>query len=196
MLRRRFLRLSLALVAAGWLAGCTSPQTLQLDPKHSAAVPVAGNGQAVSVIAADGRDGEVIGTRTGSAMSTATITVHAHELMPKLQREAERAVQEMGFTPTTQRAEGRPHLTLTLDHLGYERGKSRPVIGESRLEAVLVAEATNGGTTYTGTYTSRRTQSYAVRPDQESNTRMVNDLLVDGLNRAFRDPELGRVLAR
>ncbi|MDY7115714.1 YajG family lipoprotein [Halomonas sp. SSL-5] len=196
MLRRRFVRLSLALVATGWLAGCAAPQTLQLDPRRSAEVPVTGSGQAVTVIAADGRDSEVIGTRTGSAMSTATITVYAHELMPGLQREAERAVREMGFAPTTQRAEGRPSLTLTLDHLGYARGQSRPVIGEARMEAVLVAEATNGGNTYTGTYTSRRTQSFAVRPDQEANSRMVNELLSDGLDRAFRDPELGRLLAR
>lgn len=196
MLRRCFLRLTLALAATGWLAGCSAPQTLQLDPTRSAAVPVTGSGQSVTVIAADGRDSDVIGTRTGSAMSTATITAYAHELMPKLQREAERAVREMGFAPTTQRAEGRPSLILTLDHLGYERGKSRPVIGESRLEAVFVAEAINGGTTYTGTYTSRRTQSYAVKPSQRANTRMVNELLIDGLNRAFRDPELGRLLAR
>ncbi|MEQ5801363.1 YajG family lipoprotein [Halomonas sp. H10-9-1] len=196
MLRRRFLRLSLALVATGWLAGCAAPQTLQLDPQRSAEVPVTGSGQSVTVIAADGRDSEVIGTRTGSAMSTATITVYAHELIPRLQREAERAVREMGFAPTTQRAEGRPSLILTLDHLGYGRGQSRPVVGEARLEAVLVAEATNGGNTYTGTYTSRRTQSFAVRPDQEANARMVNELLSDGLDRAFRDPELGRLLAR
>ncbi|MDN3520426.1 YajG family lipoprotein [Halomonas ramblicola] len=196
MQRRRFLRLSAALLAAGWLAGCAAPQTLQLDPRRSAEVPATGNGQAVTVTAVDGRDGEVIGTRTGSAMSTATITVHAHELVPKLQREAERAVREMGFEPTTERAEGRPSLTLTLDHLGYGRGESRPVIDEARIEAVFVAEAVNGGNTYTGTYTSRRTQSYALRPDQDANTRMVNELLSDGLDRAFRDPELGRLLAR
>ncbi|NWN82501.1 MAG: hypothetical protein HLX48_05860 [Halomonas sp.] len=196
MLRRRLLRLALTLIAAGWLAGCAAPQTLQLDPKRSTQVPVAGSGQSVTVIAADGRDSDVIGTRTGSAMSTATITVYAHDLMPKLQQEAERAVRDMGFTPTTQRAEGRPSLVLTLDHLGYERGKSQPVIGEARLEAVYVAEAINGGTTYTGTYTSRRTQGYAVKPSQKANTRMVNDLLADGLDRAFRDPELGRLLAR
>ncbi|MFY0991424.1 YajG family lipoprotein [Halomonas sp. C05BenzN] len=196
MHRRHLLRLSAALFTGLWLAGCASPHYLQLDPKRTAEVPRTGSGQPITVVAMDGRDSEVIGTRGGSAMSTATITVNAHELMPRLQAEAERAVREMGFSPTTEQAEGRPRLTLTLEHLGYERGESRPVIGEARLEAVFVAEAVNGGNTYTGTYTSRRTQSFAVRPDRDTNTRMVNDLLSDGLDRAFRDPELGRLLAR
>ncbi|MGO1888704.1 MAG: YajG family lipoprotein, partial [Halomonas sp.] len=56
--------------------------------------------------------------------------------------------------------------------------------------------AQNKGTTYTGTYTSRRTQGYALKPDAESNARMLSDLLSDGMNRAFSDPELGRLLAR
>ncbi|MCH4565227.1 YajG family lipoprotein [Halomonas sp. EGI 63088] len=196
MRRRHLLRLSAVLLAGLWLAGCASPHYLQLNPKRSAAVPQTGSGQQITVVAVDGRDSEVIGTRSGSAMSTATITVSAHELVPRLQDEAERAVREMGFTPTTERAQGRPSLTLTLDHLGYGRGQSRPVIDEARLEAVFIAEAVNGGNTYTGTYTSRRTQSFALRPDRDTNTRMVNDLLSDGLDRAFRDPELGRLLAR
>lgn len=201
MQRRRhlgslFARLAAGLLAAGLLTACASPHYLQLSPQRSAEVPVTGSGQAVTVIAVDGRDSEVIGTRTGSAMSTSTITAEAHELVPHLQREAERAVRDMGFSPTTEGAADRPSLTLTLDHLGYERGQSRAVIDEARLEAVFIAEARNGGNTYTGTYTSRRTQSYAVRPDRDTNTRMLNDLLSDGLNRAFRDPDLGQLLAR
>lgn len=196
MRRRSFLRLSAVLLAGLWLAGCASPHHLQLNPKRSVAAPQTGSGQQITVVAVDGRDSEVIGTRSGSAMSTSTITVSAHELVPRLQAEAERAVREMGFNPTTESAQGRPSLTLTLDHLGYERGQSRPVIDEARLEAVFVAEGVNGGNTYTGTYTSRRTQSFAVRPDRDTNTRMLNDLLSDGLDRAFRDAELGRLLAR
>lgn len=195
MLRRHFL-LSVTLLAGLWLAGCSSPHYLQPDPRRSADVPASGSGQLVTVFAVDGRDSEVVGTRTGSAMSTSFISVDQQQLLPRLQAEAERAVRDMGFNPTTERAPGRPSLTLTLEHLGYERGQSRPIIDEARLEAVFVAEASNGGNAYTGTYTSRRTQSYAVRPGQAANARMINDLLSDGLNRAFRDPELGLLLAR
>jgi uncharacterized lipoprotein len=196
MNRRHALRAAAVLLATALLAGCASPHYLQLSPKRSVPVPQAGSGQAVTVAAVDERDGDVIGTRTGSAMSTAVITVSARELVPQLQREAERAVRDMGFSPTTQPGNGHPSLTLTMLHLGYERGESRPVIDEARLEAVLEVKVSNEGNTYTGTYTSRRTQSYALRPDRDANTRMLNDLIGDALDRAFSDPELARMLAR
>ena len=197
MLRRHFLRISGVLLASAWLVGCTSPQYLQLSPERSAQVPQVGSGQQVTVIAQDGRDSDIIGNRAGGGMSTAHITVSSHELIPRLQEEAERAVRDMGFSPTTEQAEGRPSLTLELASLNYARGDSgQPLVDEARLEGVFRAIAQNKGTTYTGTYTSRRTQGYALKPDADSNTRMLSDLLSDGMNRAFSDPELGRLLAR
>ncbi|MCA8866204.1 MULTISPECIES: YajG family lipoprotein [unclassified Halomonas] len=197
MLRRHFLRISGVLLASAWLAGCASPQYLQLSPQRSAEVPQVGSGQQVTVIAQDGRESDIIGNRAGGGMSTAHITVSSHELIPRLQEEAERAVRDMGFSPTTEQAEGRPSLTLELASLNYARGDSgQPLVDEARLEGVFRAIAKNKGTTYTGTYTSRRTQGYALKPDADSNTRMLSDLVSDGLNRAFSDPELGRLLAR
>ncbi|MDQ7732784.1 YajG family lipoprotein [Halomonas sp. SpR1] len=197
MLRRHFLRISGVLLASAWLAGCASPQYLQLSPQRSAQVPQVGSGQQVTVIAQDGRESDIIGNRAGGGMSTAHITVSSHELIPRLQEEAERAVRDMGFSPTTEQAQGRPSLTLELASLNYARGDSgQPLVDEARLEGVFRAIAQNKGTTYTGTYTSRRTQGYALKPDADSNTRMLSDLVSDGLNRVFSDPELGRLLAR
>ncbi|MBT2770691.1 hypothetical protein J7J47_00400 [Halomonas sp. ISL-60] len=197
MLRRHFLRISGVLLASAWLAGCASPQYLQLSPERSAQVPQVGSGQQVTVIAQDGRESDIIGNRAGGGMSTAHITVSSHELIPRLQEEAERAVRDMGFSPTTEQAQGRPSLTLELASLNYARGDSgQPLVDEARLEGVFRAIAQNKGTTYTGTYTSRRTQGYALKPDADSNTRMLSDLLSDGMNRVFSDPELGRLLAR
>jgi uncharacterized lipoprotein len=197
MRRRHFLQLSCALLVSALLAGCASPQHLQLNPQRSANVPQMGSGQQVTVMAADSRESEVIGTRTGTSMSTAQITVSSHELMPKLQAEAERAVRDMGFSPTREAVQGRPSITLELSSLNYAKGESgQPLIDEARIEGVFRAVAQNKGTTYTGTYTSRRTQGYAFKPGRDANTRMLNDLLSDGLNRAFSDPELGRLLAR
>lgn len=192
----RFLSVVVTLGTALLLSACSSPHNLQPVPQRSVNVPVSGHGQQVSVIAVDGRESETLGTRSGSAGSTATISVAAHEIVPRLQTEAERAVREMGFTPTAAPISGGPSLTLTLKRLSYERGESRPVVDEARLESVLEAVAVNGGETYTGTYTSRRVQTYAVPPDKDENTRMVQDLLSDGLNRAFADPALGQLLAR
>ncbi|TVP49265.1 MAG: hypothetical protein EA345_07205 [Halomonas sp.] len=197
MLRRHFLRISGVLLASAWLAGCASPQYLQLSPERSADVPQVGSGQQVTVIAQDGRESDIIGNRAGGGMSTAHITVSSHELIPRLQEEAERAVRDMGFSPTREQAEGRPSLTLELASLNYARGDSgQPLVDEARLEGVLRAIAQNRGTTYTGTYTSRRTQGYAVRPGSDANSRMLSDLLSDAMNRAFSDRELGNLLAR
>ncbi|AVI62872.1 YajG family lipoprotein [Halomonas sp. GFAJ-1] len=197
MRRRHFLRFSGALLAGVLLAGCASPQYLQLSPERSTNVPQTGSGQQVTVIAADARSSEVIGTRSGGTMSTAQITVNSHELIPRLQAEAERAVRDMGFNPTREAAQGRPTLKLELASLNYARGDSgQPLVDEARIEGVFRAIAENKGSTYTGTYTSRRTQGYAIKPGEDANTRMLNDLLSDGLNRAFSDPELGRLLAR
>ncbi|WP_346797569.1 YajG family lipoprotein [Halomonas sp. Bachu 37] len=197
MLRRQFLKMSGILLASAWLAGCASPHYLQLNPQRSAAVPQAGQGQQVTVIAQDGRATEVIGSRSGQSMATSQIIVHSHELIPRLQEQAQRAVRDMGFSPTTEPAAGRPSLTLVLESLAYRKGDSgQPLVDEARLEAVFRAEAKNQGTTYTGTYTSRRTQGYALKPDRDANTRMLNDLLSDALNRAFSDPELANLLAR
>ncbi|WP_083002465.1 YajG family lipoprotein [Halomonas sp. GT] len=197
MRRRHFLYLSGALLTSVLLVGCASPQYLQLSPERSASVPQTGSGQQVTVITADARESEVIGTRSGGSMSTAQITVSSHELIPQLQAEAERAVRDMGFTPTRDAAQGRPSVTLELASLNYAKGDSgQPLIDEARIEGVFRAIAQNKGTTYTGTYTSRRTQGYAIKPGEDANTRMLNDLLSDGLNRAFSDPELGRLLAR
>ena len=197
MRRRHFLRASAALLATVLLAGCASPQYLQLNPTRSANVPQTGSGQQVTVVAVDARPSEVIGTRAGGSMSTAQITVNSHELIPQLQAEAERAARDMGFTPTREAAQDRPSLTLELASLHYGRGDSgQPLIDEARIEGGFRAIAQNQGTTYTGTYTSRRTQGYAIKPGEDANTRMLNDLLSDGLNRAFSDPELGQLLAR
>ncbi|WP_075881659.1 YajG family lipoprotein [Vreelandella massiliensis] len=193
----RGIQLLCALLASLWLAGCASPHYLTLSPTRSVDVPQTGQGQSVTVIAQDGRESDVIGRRSHTGMSTATITVSSHELIPRLQQEAERAVRDMGFSPTTEEAEGRPLLILELARLDYLHGdSSQPVLDEARLEGVFRAIAQHKGTTYTGTYTSRRTQSFAVKPGEAANTRMLNDLLSDGLNRAFSDRDLAKLLAR
>ncbi|GHC36730.1 YajG family lipoprotein [Aidingimonas halophila] len=185
--------LALALILVG---GCASPHYLEADPRVGGDLPRNGNGEEVTVNVVDDRESEVLGTRSGAANASATVTVYAHELVPKLQEQAELAVQRMGFSPTREAAEGRPSLTLTLKRLGYGRGASQPMLGSARLEAVFLAKAVNGRQTYTGTYTSRRDQSYVIRPGEEANTEMVNEVLSNALDRAFRDQELGRLLAR
>ncbi|HET8789812.1 MAG TPA: YajG family lipoprotein [Modicisalibacter sp.] len=197
------MRISRVVARVGWLmgallilAGCQNPQYLQVEPKLTQNVPRVGNGQSVTVNVVDGRESDVLGTRDGVAMSTSTITVEAYTLIPQLQAQAEAALQQMGFSPTTQSAEGRPSLTLTLTQLDYQEADAQLILDEAQLVARLRAVVENQNTIYTGKYTSKRTQSYALTPDAEKNTKMVSELLSDALNRTFSDPQIGNLLAR
>lgn len=193
---RRFALLTcLAITVA--ISGCASPHHLQPAPKRSAEVPVVGQGQTVTVKAVYEPQSNIIGTRTGNAMSTSTISIEPAQLRASLQAEGERAVRDMGFTPTAASSANGPQLTLTLDTLGYGRGTGRALVDEASIQAVLIAEAVNQGLTYTGTYTVTRNQRFAVgmRPSKRSNRQMIETLLADALNRAFSDPELAGTLA-
>lgn len=197
-MQRRFFLRGLSVVLAGlWLGGCAGPHYLSVTPQRSAPLARVGSGEEIAVFAQDGRDSDVIGHRSGGGMSTSQIIASSHVLIPALQREARRAVRDMGFTPVTEKAEGRPTLTLELARLRYAQADgANPGIDEARLEGVLRAIVQNDATTYTGTYTARRTQAYAFKPGSAKNTEMLNTLLGSALDRAFSDPELGRLLAR
>jgi len=179
------------------MAGCaSSPQYIQAAPKVSGDLPESGNGQPVTLTVVDGRESDVLGSRSGAVMGTDTITLPTANVLPQLESQAEYALRQMGFTPTGDRDAQRPRLTMTLKRLDYAHDNSQPLLGEAELEAVFEAEAQNGGESYVGRYTSRRNQSYALRPNQEDNTQMINELLSDGLDRAFGDPAMGQLLAR
>ena len=187
----------------GWLlaivliAGCaSSPHYLQTSPKVSGNLPQVGSGQSVTVTVVDGRESDVLGTRSGAAMASDTITVEAYDVIPKLQAQAEAALSRMGFNPTSQAAAGRPSMTLTLAQLSYEKADAEPVINKAQLLARLRAEVTNDRLIYTGTYTAKREQTYAIVPSREANTEMVNDVLSRALARTFNDPQIGQLLAR
>lgn len=179
------------------LAGCAqSPHYLQVDPEIGQNLPRTGSGQSVTVNVVDGRDSDVMGTRSGAAMSSAIITVEAHNLIPKLQKQAEEALTQMGFNPTTQPAEGQPSMTLTLTQLNYAQDDAYPLIDKALLLARFSAEVVNDRKTYTGIYTAKREQTYAMKPRRETNARMVTELLSSALDRTFSDPKVGNLLAR
>lgn len=180
------------------IGGCAqSPQILQVKPDVGASLPRTGNGQAVAVTVVDGRHSDVLGTRSGEPASTSTIRVPAHDVIPKLQAQAENALRRMGYAPTRENSQDMPRLVLTLADLQYTPADAEaPLLDAVQLQAVLRAEISNDGGTYTGTYTAKRKQSFAIKPDWETNNRMVSDLLSNALQRAFNDPGLSRQLQR
>ncbi len=188
------LLLGLCIAAGLTLAGCAhSPQQLSPQPVVTAALTPVGQGQAVVVRVVDGRSSPVLGTRGGTYPETSTISVSQQDLLPRLQGQAEAAVRLLGFTPTPN-AYNAPQLTLTLTDLRYQSPKDSSYVTEATISANLRADVQNSVRRYSGRYGASLNQRFGLAPNQETNTRLVSDVLSDALTRAFRDPVVGQVL--
>lgn len=194
MLKR--LLFSLAAVSALALAGCAhSPQQLDPNPKIDGAINPVGQGQPVSVRVVDGRPSPTLGTRGGLYPETSAVIVPKEKVVPKLQAQAEAAVRLLGFTPSPN-AYNAPQLTLTLAELKYQSPKEGLYVTEATIGATFRVEVQNGGRRYTGRYGASLNQRFGMAPNEQTNTKLVTDVLSDALNRAFRDQSIGQVLSQ
>ncbi|MEJ5864402.1 YajG family lipoprotein [Pseudomonas farsensis] len=181
-------------VASLSLAGCAhSPQQLSPQPKLTQQLAPVGHGQAVVVRVVDGRASQSLGTRGGMYPETSTITVNGNDVVPKLQAQAEAAVRLLGFTPTPNAA-GAPQLTITLAELKYQSPKDKMYVTEATIGATFRADVSNANRRYSGRYGASLDQRFGMAPNQETNTKLVSDVLSDALTRLFKDPTVGQVL--
>lgn len=193
MLQR--LLFGLIAVASLSLVGCAhSPQQLSPQPKLNAQLAAVGRGQPVVVKVVDGRASQALGTRGGLYPETSTISVSGNDVVPKLQAQAEAAVRLLGFTPTPN-AYNAPQLTVTLAELKYQSPKEGMYVTEATIGATFRADVSNGGRRYSGRYGASLDQRFGMAPNQETNTKLVGDVLSDALTRLFKDPTISQVLA-
>ncbi|HCJ31261.1 MAG TPA: hypothetical protein DHV63_18675 [Pseudomonas sp.] len=194
MLKR--LLFSLAAVSALVLVGCAhSPQQLDPTPKITGTINPVGQGQPVSVRVVDGRPSPTLGTRGGLYPETSAVIVPKEKVVPKLQAQAEAAVRLLGFTPSPN-AYNAPQLTLTLAELKYQSPKEGLYVTEATIGATFRVEVQNGGRRYTGRYGASMNQRFGMAPNEQTNTKLVSEVLSDALSRAFRDQNIGQVLAQ
>lgn len=193
MLQR--LLFGLIAVASLSLVGCAhSPQQLSPQPKLNTQLAAVGRGQPVVVKVVDGRASQALGTRGGLYPETSTISVSGNDVVPKLQAQAEAAVRLLGFTPTPN-AYNAPQLTVTLAELKYQSPKEGMYVTEATIGATFRADVVNGGRRYSGRYGASLDQRFGMAPNQETNTKLVGDVLSDALTRLFKDPTISQVLA-
>jgi uncharacterized lipoprotein len=189
------LLLGLIAVTSLTLVGCAhSPQQLSPDPKISAPLTAVGQGQPVVVRVVDGRSSPVLGTRGGLYPETSAISVPAQNILPKLQAQAEAAVRLLGFTPSPN-AYNAPQLTVTLADLKYQSPKEGMYVTEADITATLRADVQNATRRYSGRYGASLNQRFGMAPNQQTNTKLVGDVLSDALTRLFKDPTIGQLLA-
>lgn len=193
MLQR--LLFGLITVAGLTLAGCAhSPQQLNPEPKLTTQLAPVGRGQPVVVRVVDGRPSPTLGTRGGLYPETSAITVQREQILPKLQAQAEAAVRLLGFTPTNN-APNAPQLTVTLAELKYQSPKEGMYVTEATIGATFRSDVQNANRRYSGRYGASLDQRFGMAPNQETNTKLVSDVLSDALTRLFKDPTVGQVLA-
>src|SRR3989344_5113313 len=171
------------------------PQHLSPHPKLNSPLPAFCQGQPVVVRVADGRPSPVLGTRGGLYPETSAISVSDQDILPKLQAQAEAAVRLLGFTPSAN-AYNAPQLTLTLAELKYQSPKEGLYVTEANIGATLKIEVQNAGKRYNGRYGSSLNQRFGMAPNEQTNTKLVSDVLSDALTRVFRDDNIGRLLAQ
>ena len=194
MLKR--LLFSVAAASALLLTGCAhSPQQLDPTPKITGTINPVGQGQPVSVRVVDGRSSPTLGTRGGLYPETSAVIVPKEKVIPKLQAQVEAAVRLLGFTPSPN-AYNAPQLTLTLAELKYQSPKEGLYVTEATIGATLRIEVQNGGRRYTGRYGASLNQRFGMAPNEQTNTKLVSEVLSDALSRAFRDQSIGQVLAQ
>jgi uncharacterized lipoprotein len=189
------LLLGLIAVTSLTLTGCVlSPQQLSPQPTLSASLTVVGQGQPVVVRVADGRPSPLLGTRGGLYPETSNLSVSSANLLPKLQTQAEAAVRLLGFTPTSS-ASNAPQLTVTLAELKYQSPKKGLYVTKATISATFRADVQNGTRRYSGRYGASLEQSFGMAPNQQTNTKLVSEVLSDALTRTFKDPTIGKLLA-
>jgi uncharacterized lipoprotein len=193
MLRR--LLFGLLAVSSLTLVGCAhSPQSLSPQPKLNAQLAAVGRGQPVIVRVVDGRQSQTLGTRGGLYPETSSITVSGQQLLPQLQAQAEAAVRLLGFTPTT--GGSGPQLTVTLADLKYQSPKQGMYVTEASISSTFRADVQNNGRSYSGRYAASLDQRFGMAPNEETNTKLVSDVLSDALTRLFQDQTIGKVLGQ
>jgi uncharacterized lipoprotein len=177
------------------LVGCAnSPQQLTPEPKITTQLAPVGHGQPVSVRVVDGRPSPTLGSRGGLYPETALVSVNAQDVLPKLQAQAEAAVRLLGFTPSPN-VPGAPQLTITLAELKYQSPKDGLYVTEASIGATFKSDVTAGTRRYSGRYGASLNQRFGMSPNQETNTKLVSDVLSDALTRLFKDPSIGSLLS-
>lgn len=190
---KRLLPAVLTLASLG-LTGCAlSPQQLEPQPLVHGPLVAVGQGQPVSVKVVDGRSSPVLGSRGGLYAETSNISVNGQTLVPRLQAQADAGTRLLGFTPTPN-AFNAPQLTLTLVELSYQSPKDGSYVTEANLKAVFRADLQNAGRRYSGRYSASLNQRFGMAPNEETNSKLVSEVLSDALTRVFKDPSIGQGL--
>ncbi len=186
------LRTAALLVGVFLASACAySPQRINVQPEVSVTGEAYGNGRPIIVSAADQRQNRVLGSVGGVYGSSATITI-ANDLESALTRAANGLLASKGFVVNSPDPSA-VQLTIVVENISYEPQETQ--VGNSvKLKAVLRAEATRGGETFSGRYETETERKSVTKPDAKVNEKWFNELLTNTITRMFDDQKLRQFL--
>jgi uncharacterized lipoprotein len=187
----KFLATAFAIVL---VAGCAqSPQRINVQPVLTVSGEALGGGRPIIVSSSDQRQNKVLGSLGGVYGATATITI-GNDLEQALTRAANGLLASQGYvvnSPDPSAAQ----LNIVVETISYQPIE-QPVGKAVKLTAVLRADVSKQGETFSGRYQSETERRSVASPDQEDTEQYINELLSDTLVRMFADNKLREFLLK
>jgi uncharacterized lipoprotein len=190
----KFLQRCAVALSIVFAVGCAqSPQRINVQPVLTVAGEALGSGRPIIVSASDQRQNKVLGSLGGIYGATANITI-GNDLEQALTRAANGLLASQGYvvnSPDPSAAQ----LNIVVETISYQPVE-QPVGKGIKLIAVLRADVTKQGETFSGRYQSETERRSVTAPDQEDNEEYINSLLSDTLVRMFSDNRLREFLLK
>lgn len=139
----------------------------------------------IDISSRDMRSSSLIGFRVGrfSDRAEVNLPLPSHRALTDAARIA---VTKLGATPVSH--DGDARLTVTLQDLQYQA--TQKALQTVALSASIQISAEKHGQRFSGNYTTEKEHQFATTPSLEDNEKIVNELLLLTISRAFNDPKL------
>lgn len=176
------------------LTGCAhSPQQLNVTPSVTAPLSQVARQQPIVVTVQDSRSSPVLGTRGGLYPDTSNLTINPQAIQ-HLRQQVEQALGKLGFQVVPQGTPNANSLVVSLAELTYVSPKEGIYVTKADIGAAFLAEVRSANQRYNGRYSASAQHRFGYAPNQETNTRLVTEVMSDALSRVFKDPEIIRIL--
>ncbi len=182
--------ISLVLFSSGLLtSGCAlSPQSVTLMPTAEISRAPYGKQRSAIVEVLDQRKSEVLGTRGGIYKDSSEIKL-TKEMLTPLVTSTENILGQLGFKVGRSGADTPAQFTVILSDLVYTSPNkiyANKVNGAIELKLNVV----DGDRTFSSSFKTNSTESFALVPSEEKNSVMLNKMFSDTLEQLFNDPKL------
>lgn len=170
------------------LTGCSTfhPHQLSVQPLHPAVnqdlqLPAS---LKIEIQSQDLRSSGLIGFRISRLSDRAEVNLPL-PVAEALREGVKAGVVKLGATPATT---ADTKLKVVLNNLEYQA--TQGALQTVRLTAAISVTAEKYDQSYSGNYGTDKEHQFAATPDLKDNQRIVNDILLQTLSRAFNDPQL------